>query len=90
MQSFDFHPQVRVVFGNGALEQLGSLAGELGFRRSLLVADRGLVAAGYVEQASKLLMKSGITVFPFHDFDVNPDTTMIEGGRAFAAPLQID
>ncbi len=90
MQSFDFQPHTRVIFGAGALERLGGLASELGFHRTLLVADRGLVAAGHVEQASKWLFREGIEVIPFHDFEVNPDAAMIEAGRAFAALHDID
>ncbi|MGB7925886.1 MAG: iron-containing alcohol dehydrogenase [Pyrinomonadaceae bacterium] len=90
MQEFDFQSHTRVVFGVGALERLGALARELSFRRSLLVADRGLEAAGYVERAASLLAKQGIEAIPFHDFDLNPDTLMIERGRAFASPLKVD
>jgi alcohol dehydrogenase len=90
MEFFDFQTQTRVIFGNGALEQLGRLASELGFHKTLLVADSGLVACGHVQQATNLLTKAGIEVIPFHDFEVNPDTRMIEAGRAFAAPLGID
>jgi alcohol dehydrogenase class IV len=70
--------------------ELGVLARELGFHRSLVVADLGLAAAGHVEEASKLLRASGVEVIPFHDFDINPDTAMIEAGRAFAARQSID
>ena len=90
MKPFDFQARTRVVFGEGAIERLGELAGEMGSRRTLLVADRGMLACGYVAQASELLTKAGIEVFTFHDFDANPDTAMIEAGRAFAAPLKID
>ncbi len=90
MESFDFQFRTRVLFGSGALDRLGALARELNFSRTLLVADHGLVAAGYVEQASELLMNAGVKVFAFHDFDVNPDTEMIEAGRRFAAPLNVD
>ena len=38
-----------MIFGRGALEQLGPVAREHGLRRPLLVADRGLVAAGHVD-----------------------------------------
>ena len=90
MQPFDFHSRTRLIFGEGSIERLGSLAHELRFRRTLLVADRGILACGYVEQASTLLAESGITVFTFHDFDSNPTTTMIEAGRAYAASLDVD
>jgi alcohol dehydrogenase len=90
MQGFDFQPHTRVIFGNGALQGLGPLAREVGFRCTLLVADRGLVAAGYAEQTADLLRKSGIEVELFTDFDVNPDSSVIESGSAVAAPLEVD
>jgi alcohol dehydrogenase len=90
MESFDFHSRTRLVFGSGAFERLGALARELGFGRALLVADRGMVACGYVDEAALLLKASGVEVFGFHDFDENPDTAMVEAGRAFAAALGVD
>src|SRR6185503_9970020 len=90
MEPFDFDSRTRLIFGEGSVEKLGALALELGARRTLLVADRGILACGYVETASTLLAESGITVFTFHDFDSNPNTTMMEAGRDFAASLDID
>ncbi len=72
MQGFDFQPRTRVIFGAGSLARLGEEARGLGFRRSLLVADRGLVEAGHVERASKLLEAAGVAVVPFQDFDSEP------------------
>ena len=51
MRSFDFQPRTRVIFGAGVIDRLGELARELNFKRTLLVADRGLVASGHVEVA---------------------------------------
>ncbi len=82
----DFIPRTRVLFGAGKFRELGRLAKELGFRRSLLVADNGVRAAGYVDAAVKQLEAEGIHVFPFHDFDANPDTRMVDAGRGFARP----
>ena len=79
-----------MIFGDGSLDRLAVFSMELGFRRVLLVADRGILACGFVETATELLEGSGITVFAFHDFDSNPTTTMIEAGREFAASLGID
>jgi alcohol dehydrogenase len=90
MKSFDFQLRTHVVFGSGAIGRLGELARELGFRRTLLVADQGLVASGHVDEALSPLSLAGVEVFRFHDFQVNPDTIMVEVGRAFAAPLEID
>jgi len=90
MQSFDFQTRTRLVFGEGAIGRLGALAQELGFRRSLLVADHGLLASGHVQEALDSLASAEAAVFPYHDFEVNPDTRMIDAGRAFAEPLRID
>src|ERR671913_371518 len=90
MQPFDFQTVTRVVFGEGAISRVGELARGLGFRRTLLVADRGLVASGHVAEAVGPLAAAGVSVFEFHDFEANPDTAMIERGRAFAAPLDVD
>src|SRR5215208_4729514 len=90
MKSFDFQPRTRVVFGAGVIERLGELARELNFKRTLLVADHGLVASGHVDEAVAPLEKAGVEVFRFHDFEVNPDTRMVEAGTALASPLNID
>jgi alcohol dehydrogenase len=90
MQPFDFQTGTRVVFGEGAVARVGELARGLNFRRTLLVADRGLVASGHVAGAVAPLRAAGVRVFEFHDFAPNPDTSMIERGRDFAAPLDVD
>jgi alcohol dehydrogenase len=90
MRSFDFQPRTRVVFGAGVIERLGELARELNFKRTLLVADHGLVASGHVDEAVGPLQQAGVEVFRFHDFEVNPDTRMVEAATAFVAPLKID
>ena len=90
MQTFDYYSRTRVIFGVGTIQRLGDLARELNFHRTLLVADRGLVASGHVAEALTPLRQSAIEVLEFHDFDVNPDTQMIEAGAAFASPLKID
>ena len=87
---FDFHPSTRVIFGEGALERLGELARELAFHRTLIVADRGIVATGQVDRAASLLEAVGSVPFFFHDFDANPDTAMIDAGRSHAAASAID
>src|SRR5258705_773496 len=90
MQTFDYYSRTRVIFGVGTIQRLGDLARELNFHRTVLVADRGLVASGHVAEALTPLRQSAIEVLEFHDFDVNPDTQMIEAGAAFASPLKID
>lgn len=90
MESFDFHARTRVIFGPGSFDRLGQVARELDFHRTLLVADSGMIACGYVDEARKRLDLAEIEVFPFCDFGENPDTQMVEAGRAFAARHNVD
>jgi alcohol dehydrogenase len=90
MKTFDYQPRTRVVFGAGVIERLGEVARELNFKRTLLVADRGMVASGHVDEAVAPLERAGIEIVRFHDFEVNPDTRMVENGTAFVSPLNVD
>ncbi|MDQ3348949.1 MAG: iron-containing alcohol dehydrogenase, partial [Acidobacteriota bacterium] len=90
MVPFDFQLRTRIVFGQGTFERLGQLARGLGFKRTLLVADAGILQAGYVAEALRLLEAGSIEAIPFHAFGQNPDATMVEAGRRFAEPLRID
>lgn len=90
MNPFEFSFQTQVVFGAGVFARLGELARSLNFKRTLLVADGGIIEAGYVEEATKLLNHVGIEVFLFNNFDENPDSRMIEAGCSFAAPWNVD
>ncbi len=90
MIPFDFQPRTRVIFRPGAIRQLGTVARELGFTRTLLVADAGMREAGYAAAAVDVLRAAGVDARPYHDFGQNPDSAMVERGRAFAAPLRVD
>jgi alcohol dehydrogenase len=90
IRPFDFELRTRVVFGAGTLDRLGELALDLGFTRTLIVADRGIVDAGIVDRAAAALDAAGISVFRFHDFGANPDTRMVEAGRVHAVACNID
>jgi alcohol dehydrogenase len=86
---FEFHARTRVVFGAGQVSRVGQLAAEFG-RRALLVADPGIVDAGYASQVTRLLGAAGVGVVAFQDFGENPDSRAVERGRALAAPEGVD
>ncbi len=90
MLPFDFQPRTRIVFGPDSLAGVGPLARDLGFRRTVLVADRGLVEAGHVATVAGLLERANVAVTTFHDFGVNPDSAMVEAGRAAVAAFEPD
>jgi alcohol dehydrogenase len=90
MRSFDFQSRTRVIFGAGVIERLGEVARELDLQRTLLVADPGMIESGHVDEAVGPLQDAGVEVIRFHDFEVNPDTRMVEAGTAFVSALNID
>jgi len=81
---------IRVISGLGSFDQLGTLAVELAFTRALIVADKGIVAAGFTRRAASRLRENGILAWTFSAFAANPDTRMVEEGRAYAADHRID
>ena len=88
--SFDFSPRTRLIYGPGTIERLGQLCKELHIEKPLLVADPGLREAGHVDRIMRLLRDVHLKPEPFHDFDINPTTTMVECGRAFSETKDID
>ena len=68
-ESFDLELRTRVIFGAGTFKRLGEVARTLGFTRTLVVSDKGLLPTGVAEQARTLLGEAGIESWGFHDFD---------------------
>lgn len=90
MNPFDLELRTRVIFGAGTFARLGEVARALGFTRTLIVSDKGLLPTGIAESARVLLAKAGIESWAFHNFEPNPDMAMVETGRVYAEPLKID
>ncbi|HUG53487.1 MAG TPA: iron-containing alcohol dehydrogenase [Vicinamibacteria bacterium] len=90
MSLLDRAMPTRVVFAPGALRRLGEIARELGFTRTLLVSDPGLVGSGHPARARALLEGAGIEVVPFHDFDHDPDAAMAARGAEVARAARVD
>ena len=84
MQSFDFQPRTRIVFGAGKVSALGELASELGARRALVVSDPGVIAAGHTARGIAALEKAGIETHLFEGVHENPSTADVETGVKLA------
>ncbi len=80
----------RLIAGPGSFARLGSVAHALGLAHVLVVADPGIRAAGYVEQACRILSEAGVTSAVFDGFGENPTSAMVEAGRQAAASRGID
>jgi alcohol dehydrogenase len=79
-----------VIFGAGAITQLGEVVRELGGTRALLVTDPGLEQAGHPERAMAALHGSGVDVVLFDGVEENPTTRHVQAGVELARCAEID
>lgn len=84
MTPFDFRPRTRIVFGPGEFARLGELARELNAARCLVVADPGIVQAGYSQDAIRTLKARRMEVSSFNDFRSDPTPDMLENAKRSA------
>ena len=90
MLAFDFQPRTRVVFGPGSIQRTGTLARDLQFHKTLVVADAGVRDAGHAKTVLAILESAGIEPVLFGDFGVNPDSAMVDAGATFARGHGVD
>jgi len=90
MIAFDFQPRTRVIFGPRSITRAGQVARELGFHRTLVVADPGIRDVGHTARLIDTLTAERIETFLFDKFGVNPDNEMVAAGVGFATPLNVD
>ncbi len=88
MDSIDFQPRTRLVFGSHAIDRLGELALQLDARRALVVSDPGVVSAGHFQRGVDALFRSGIRVEAFHGVHENPSTDDVTAGVVVAEKFQ--
>ncbi len=81
---FDLQIRTRFVHAPNAVEQLGSLAAELGAKRVLLVTDPGIRAAGHAAAAIDSLRTAGLETELFDGVGENPTTDHVAAGLAVA------
>ena len=70
--AWNFHSVGQLVFGRGALAQLGELVARRGWRRVFLVSDRRLAEAGLVDRALAPLAAAGIETNVFDEGEPEP------------------
>jgi alcohol dehydrogenase class IV len=67
-----FRTTPRIVMGPGALKQLADEANALNAKKVLIVTDKGLIAAGLIEQALDVLQKANIQHALFDEVEADP------------------
>ena len=70
----------RIVFGSGAVRELGNEAKQLGITRPLLVTDRGVSACGLAEQILAESRRAGLAPSLFEDVNPNPVEKNVQDG----------
>src|SRR5208282_6809499 len=78
ISSFSF--PTRIVFGPGAVRELGNEAKLLGIARPLLVTDPGVVACGLAEQVLAESHRAGLAPAVFEDVNPNPVEKNVRDG----------
>ena len=84
----DYQLRTRLVAGENAIEQLGTLAKSLGASRALVVSDPGVLAAGIFQRGIDSLQKAGIDSCGFHQLTENPTTEHVDAGLQLAKSFQ--
>lgn len=76
--TWNFHTAGRLLFGNGAIQQLGEVTARLKVQRAMLITDAGLVKAGAVSKAQKPLEDANITVSIFDGGEPEPSLDVVQ------------
>jgi alcohol dehydrogenase len=82
--------RVKVAFGAGALNDIGSIVKAERGSRVLLVSDPGITAAGHVERAVRALYRAGLAVRVYDEAGENPTTIHVGKGVILARPFKPD
>lgn len=85
--TFTFHSAGQLLFGRGAVRQLGDEANRLGIKRAFIATDKVLDAAGLVAAVRKPLEAAGIALEVFDGGEPEPSLeladVMLEQARKF-------
>ena len=68
--SFNFNSPTKIVFGAGAVNDIGPEMDSLNKKRAVIITDEGLAATGIIDRAKDILGKRCVGIFP----EVKPDT----------------
>lgn len=89
-KTFSFTGAGKIVFGNGAFEQLAEQIGELGGKKPLVVLDQNLSAAGLKERVTAYFKKAGMAIALFDKVEGEPPLELADEGAKEAASKKCD
>lgn len=88
--TFDSKLHLRLIYGNGAVENVGDLAVEYGASKVLLVTDPGIRSAGHADKVSESLNAAKLKFFIYDQAKENPTTECVSDCVKLAKGEQID
>ena len=77
-------------FGPGARRELPAVIQRLGFKKALVVTDKGLIKFGVAKQVTDVLDEAGIAYEVFSEVKPNPTVTNVQDGVRACAAAQAD
>jgi alcohol dehydrogenase class IV len=69
-----------VIFGNGAIQQVGESCLRLGATNVLIVSDPGVIEAGWIDVVIQSCKQVGLKYTTFYDITINPKDSEVEKG----------
>jgi Alcohol dehydrogenase, class IV len=78
--NFQFYQRVKLVYGNGSLDQIGELVASIGAKKVFVICDAGIMSTGMVERTTKSLDGVGIGHVIFDKALPNPPVAIVEEG----------
>lgn len=88
--SFQYNQLVPVVFGNGAIKDLGERVKALGCKKVICVYDGGVKAAGIAPKAEASLKAAGVEFVVFDKITADPTDILVNECGAFAKAAGVD
>lgn len=88
--SFQYNQLVPVLFGNGAIDQLGEKVKELGCKKVMCVYDSGVKAAGIIPRAEASLKAAGVDFVVFDKITADPTDELVNECGAMAKEAGVD
>lgn len=90
LDKFDFVLPTSICFGKGRSKDVGKKALTLNGTKAMIVTDKGIVAAGLIENIKNALLEENIGVIVFDEVEPNPRDTMVERGAKIAKDEGVD
>lgn len=86
----DHTPGTRLVFGDGAIEHLGTLCVERGAKRVMIISDPGVSQAGHTQRGLQIIQAAGLDASTFASVHENPSTADVDAAVRAAHEFKPD